>query len=105
MDEKYWKNLEKLFVHNVYDEISPYYDDDVFASTNIEKNQTIYTEAQNEQHQEEKQQTNHYKARSVTFSHHNAAWRKVKKFLLELEPHSLVADIGKLKNPAQIILF
>ena len=28
MDEKYWTNLENLFVHYVYDEISPCKEDD-----------------------------------------------------------------------------
>ena len=67
MDEKYWKNLENLFVHYVYDEISPFYDDDEFCDKNSTK---------------------------TVINNNNTAWKKVKNFLLELEPNSLVADIG-----------
>jgi ubiquinone/menaquinone biosynthesis C-methylase UbiE len=76
MDEKYCRNLEKLFVHYVYDEISPYYDDNEFCANLEIKNSTTTTTKQ----------------QNITIN--NRAWRKVKQFLLDLEPNSLVADIG-----------
>lgn len=68
MDDKYWMSLENLFVHYVYDEISPHYDRDQNPS--------------NQASTETKKLSN------------NTAWRKVKNFILELDENSLIADIG-----------
>ena len=68
MDEKYWTNLENLFVHYVYDEISPCKEDDNDEDNSIKS--------------------------SNNNNNNNRAWKKVKNFINELEPNSLLLDVG-----------
>jgi tRNA (uracil-5-)-methyltransferase TRM9 len=66
MDEKYWTNLENLFVHYVYDEISP-------CNNGDDEDNSI---------------------KSSNNNNNNRAWKKVRNFINELEPNSIIADIG-----------
>ncbi len=82
-EENYYINLEKLYVHNVYENISTQYDaffkQALINSSLNSKKQTNETNSCTESKPEQQK----YKA-----------WPKVSKFLLSLEPDCLVADIG-----------
>ncbi|RNA39036.1 putative tRNA methyltransferase 9 [Brachionus plicatilis] len=105
-DEKYWSNLEKIFVHNVYERISSKYDE--FSQHGQKKNQN---EAQNEENIRENCDddygiVNVKKNPKLTFkknlkqkqngilSRKKNEWPKVRLFLIHIEPYSLIADVG-----------
>ena len=67
-EENYWINLEKIFVHHVYE-----------------------NQYDNKQNDSLKQDTN---GNSTNDANNKYAWPKVKNFLSKLEPNSLIADIG-----------
>lgn len=67
-EEKYWLNLEKVFVHNQYNN---FYNKDKLEH-NYDKNIDS----------------------TVNNSEIDNAWPKVRKFIKKLEPNSLIADIG-----------
>jgi hypothetical protein len=78
MDEKYWQTFETLFVHEVY-------------------NETSYSSFDDDVNNHEDKQNGHLAASSRTSCNFTNpyAWKKVKLFLLDLKPYSLVADIGR----------
>lgn len=99
-NERYWSNLEQLFVHNVYERISSKYDEflqynqnkrhsginrEHFASSNCgldsEKN-IENTTIVLKKHLNEKQ--------NGSSSCKRNEWPKVRSFLLHMEPYSLI---------------
>jgi len=82
-EESYYINLEKLYVHDVYENISAQYDS-FFKQTQINNNITnISKYKQTDETKLTQEKNNKYKA-----------WPKVSKFLLSLDPDCLVADVG-----------
>lgn len=111
-NEIYWSNLEKLFVHNVYERISSRYDDF------LRYNENKYQSETNHEHFEDpnsdlnnnnldnkkdivntnipKEQIslkNNFKEKyNKSLSSKKNEWPKVRSFLLRLEPYSLVGN-------------
>jgi hypothetical protein len=88
MDEKYWQNFEKLFVHKVYNEATYSSFDDEDPSIDVYNSKS-------------KQLSEPYPNTSTSIGvkyNGRYAWKKVREFLLDLSPFSLVADIGMCVN-------
>lgn len=100
-DEKYWSNLEKIFVHNVYERISSKYDEllhlsqikhqtdtntDVNDSTSRFENRIIMARKKSELEINKKEK----KDKNGTISNRKNEWPKVRLFLLQIEPYSLI---------------
>lgn len=78
-EEKYYSNLEQLYVHNVYESISHNYDEFFKISRqNLNKNEINESDQQVTNPEQQKYR----------------AWPKVKQFIMNLDPYSFVADIG-----------
>jgi SAM-dependent methyltransferase len=98
-EEKYWRDFEKVYVHNVYECISSKIDefeeisknnpkkttDSAENGTDINSKDNLFT-AQNKDGLDNRLRIKNEKS--------HQPWPKVKKFLLKLEPNSLIADIG-----------
>jgi hypothetical protein len=85
--EKYWVNLESIFVHHVYDNISSQYDNYYKIGSNTNQVSEKCTDLDLAK-----------RGRSMSPKISNKvlyiAWPKVKKFIDKLEPNSLIADVG-----------
>lgn len=79
-EEKYYSNLEQLYVHNVYESISHHYDE-FFEISRQNSRKNVINES------DQSQATN-------SEQHKYKAWPKVKQFVMNLEPYSFIADIG-----------
>lgn len=87
-NEKYWLNLEKNYVHNVYETITNHYE-------------TLYKIVQKAKENENNYDNNHDTSTPASDEKINEsykvlfnAWPKVRKFITKLEPNSLLADVG-----------
>ncbi len=104
-EEKYHVNLEKLYVHNVYESISTNYEEflnlgrangaTIVDEINKDSGAFVNTVKRNgvngcgEVGFGEREQRS-FKSKGPMYR----AWPKVKKFILKLEPGSLIADVG-----------
>jgi ubiquinone/menaquinone biosynthesis C-methylase UbiE len=113
-EEKYWTNLEKLYVHDVYEKISHQYDqffdlnkkvrhqleqdeeklnaDDI--SIEAKKNFQIKRQIQSASSPLKQKQVNGEKKVKKSSQKNYRAWPRVKKFLMQLDAYSIVADVG-----------
>ena len=83
-EEKYWLNLENIFVHSVYENISNQYDNLYKISPEYDnKSKKCLDLVRRGRSASPAAHTNFYNA-----------WPKVKKFIDGLEPHSLIADVN-----------
>lgn len=104
-DEKYWSNLERVYVHNVYESISSKYDE-FFKLSQIRyynKNHTNNDNTDSDsnlnspklkkplQLSKLKNLENHKHKNQ----HKHNEWPKVRQFLLQIDPYSLIGIILK----------
>lgn len=108
-EEKYWRDFEKVYVHNVYECISSKIDEfEELTKNGCNNDQKIIksssTDPENPSLQNgmivskdlltvEKTNGLNQSLKNKNKRSHQP-WPKVKKFLLKLEPNSLIADIG-----------
>ena len=120
--ELYWSTLEKIYVHNVYENISSKYDEffklsnqnikikkkqrNTSLSGGVEKENNNHIDSATKRLSEIDLTSNEEKAASNKFKneHNNLhkklkhnAWPKVKTFLVELEPNSLIGSMLRKK--------
>lgn len=88
-EDKYYSNLEQLYVHNVYESISSHYEEyfDKGSSRKSQSDCRVNTTNNTDVNGGKKKKS--LKRKQVY-----RAWPKVKKFILKLEPDSLLADVG-----------
>ena len=121
-EEKYWSNLEQIYVHNVYEQISTKYDELLNLSQKFQEQNSMGEEcvdkvskrAENEiiksskskadslreVYRSSKTSKNNERTLSNQFSfgkneirHICNLWPKVKKFIQKIEPYSLIGTI------------
>ena len=85
--EKYWLNLEKIFVHHVYEDISNQHD-------YYYKNVSIINQASEKYCDLDLSRRGRSVSPKISKKTHYTAWPNVKKFINELESNSLIADVG-----------
>ncbi|CAF0712529.1 unnamed protein product [Brachionus calyciflorus] len=104
-DENYWSNLEQVFVHNVYERISSKYDEFLKLSQvrhtndNDLNNNDVDKLINNENYAFKlKHLKSVYKKqiekKNGNIQFKNNEWPKVRHFILQIEPYSLIADVG-----------
>lgn len=90
--EKYWLDLENLFVHHVYENISNQFQ---AISSDLEQTSDKCIDLNSNT---TKTTSTRLRGRSVSPSSQSKplynAWPKVKKFIENLEPNSFIADVG-----------
>lgn len=97
-EEKYFSNLERLYVHNVYENISTHYDD--FYKLSKIANQSASSETRASENvninksNDGSSNINSTSTSAKKETHKYKAWPKVKKFIKQLERNALLADIG-----------
>lgn len=109
-DDKYWSNLEKIYVHNVYENISSKYDEffkqgqERFLSKqnrNKSSSNLIYNNSSSDLDALIKPnkcalKCSKFKLKKQIENHNNNnqqkhnEWPKVRQFLLQIEPYSLI---------------
>jgi ubiquinone/menaquinone biosynthesis C-methylase UbiE len=87
--DEYWSNLEKVYVHNVYANISAEFlkIPPLSNSSNTQQNSSI--KSIDRQSRPSIDSLNH-----KNINNNYTAWPKVEKFINNLNDHSLIADIG-----------
>lgn len=87
-EDKYYSNLEQLYVHNVYESMSSHYEEFFDGSSRKSQTDGRVNRTNNSDVNGGKKKKS-FRSRQVY-----RAWPKVKKFIRKLEPDSLLADVG-----------
>ena len=117
-EERYWCRLERIYVHDVYESISSQYDEFLKYAKIMNNSSSVDLDDDNEAKEKEKDKSDPSTPRnalspqsSIKSNNHSnkllkkkkrmptrrvahKPWPNVTNFLLQLEPYSLVADIG-----------
>lgn len=88
VEERYWSKLEKIYVHQVYENISSKYEELFKTQSSSSRTSTLTNEAELDGNKFKENSNAQVKHKKSKYS----AWPNVKRFLLELAPYSLIGN-------------
>jgi len=88
IEERYWDKLENIYVHQVYENISSKYEELFKTQSSSSRTSTLT----NENELDKDKSNENSNAQVIHKKSKYNAWPNVKRFILELEPYSLIGN-------------